>query len=61
LLEADLLKILNSAGFTQAEIVQHHAIFEGATHPSSALEFGTKGISLRAFKNSFPGFGQLKK
>jgi hypothetical protein len=59
LLEADLIKAVNSAGFTKAQIIQHHSIFEGVPKPSSALEFGTKGISLRALKNSFPVFEQM--
>gem|GEM_PF-3977328 len=35
-----------------AEILERHAIFQDVPHPSSALEFGTKGISLRAMKNN---------
>jgi hypothetical protein len=44
------MRAVNSAGFAEAAIRQHHAIFEDVPHPSDALEFGTKGISLRAMK-----------
>lgn len=33
-----------------AEIVQKHNIFEGVPRPSSALDYGTQGVSLRARK-----------
>lgn len=33
--------------------------FKDVPHPSSALEFGTKGISLRALKNSLKSIGGL--
>lgn len=48
--EADLLDAVGAAGFEEAEIVQKHDIFADVHNPSSALEFGTIGISLRARK-----------
>jgi hypothetical protein len=44
------LKAVHDAGFIEAAIRHYHDIFEDVPHPSSALEFGTKGISLRALK-----------
>jgi hypothetical protein len=41
---------VNAAGFEFAEIVARHDIFADVPNPSSAMEFGTKGISLRARK-----------
>jgi hypothetical protein len=41
---------VSAAGFEDAQIVKQHNIFEGVPKPSSALEFGTRGISLRARK-----------
>jgi len=41
---------VSASGFENAEIVQKHDIFEGVPNPSSALEYGTQGISLRARK-----------
>lgn len=49
--EAELLKIVKAAGFIEAEVVQKHNIFEDVPNPSSALDFGTIGISLRARKS----------
>jgi hypothetical protein len=45
---------VNAAGFENAEIVQKHNIFQDVSNPSSALEFGTQGISLRARKPNWP-------
>jgi len=42
--------MLKNAGFDQVEIREYHPIFEDVPNPSSALEFGTKGISLKALK-----------
>jgi hypothetical protein len=42
---------MSAAGFMEAEIVEKHNIFEGVPNPSSALDFGTIGISLRARKS----------
>jgi hypothetical protein len=44
------MKAIHGAGFAEAEIRHYHAIFEDVPHPSDALEFGTRGISLRAMK-----------
>jgi len=41
---------MSTAGFEGAEIVQKHNIFTEVPNPSSALEFETVGISLRAHK-----------
>jgi len=41
---------VGAAGFENAEIVEKHNIFEGVPNPSSALDYGTRGISLRANK-----------
>jgi hypothetical protein len=41
---------VSAAGFEDAEIVQKHNIFADVPDPSSALEFGTQGLSLRARK-----------
>jgi hypothetical protein len=38
------------AGFEKAVIVKKHDIFVDVPNPSSAMEFGTKGVSLRARK-----------
>ena len=48
--EADLLKAVNTAGFKDAAIVEKHDIFADVPNPSSAMKFGTLGISLRARK-----------
>jgi len=42
---------VSASGFENAEIVQKHHIFEGVPNPSSALDFGTQGVSLRANKH----------
>jgi hypothetical protein len=42
---------MNASGFIEAEIVQKHNIFEDVPNPSSALDFGTLGISLKARKS----------
>ena len=47
---AELLSAVSASGFENAEIVQKHNIFEGVANPSSALDFGTQGVSLRANK-----------
>jgi hypothetical protein len=39
---------VRAAGFVDVEIVRKFDIFEGAPKRSSALEFGTQGITLRA-------------
>jgi hypothetical protein len=44
------LSAVRGAGFIKAAIRQYHDVFEDVPHPSSALEFGTRGISLRAIK-----------
>jgi hypothetical protein len=44
------MNAVHRAGFTEAVIGRYHAVFEDVPHPSDALEFGTKGISLRALK-----------
>jgi len=44
------LSAIKASGFEKAEIVQTHTIFEDVPNPSSAQEFGTKGVSFRAFK-----------
>jgi len=41
---------VNAAGFADAVIVEKHDIFADVPNPSSAMAFGTKGISLRARK-----------
>jgi hypothetical protein len=41
---------VTGAGFEDAPIVKKHDIFADVPNPSSALEFGTQGISLRARK-----------
>jgi len=41
---------VSAAGFENAEIVERHDIFEGVPDPSSALKYGTQGVSLRARK-----------
>jgi hypothetical protein len=41
---------VSASGFEHAKIVQEHNIFEGVPNPSSALDYGTKGVSLRARK-----------
>jgi hypothetical protein len=46
----DLLNVTRAVGFIEAQIVQRYDIFEDVPHPSDALEFGTRGISLRARK-----------
>jgi hypothetical protein len=45
---------VGAAGFEKAEIVQKHNIFQDVPNPSSALEFGTQGISLQARKPKWP-------
>ena len=47
---ADLLNAVNAAGFKDAVIVKKHDIFADVPNPSSAMAFGTKGISLQARK-----------
>jgi len=42
---------VSASGFENAEIVQKHNIFEGVANPSSSLDFGTQGVSLRANKH----------
>lgn len=41
---------MTTAGFEGATIVQKHNIFEDVADPSSALKFGTIGISAKATK-----------
>jgi len=41
---------MKTAGFEDAVIVEKHDIFADVPNPSSAMAFGTKGISLRACK-----------
>jgi len=41
---------VNAAGFEDAVIVEKHDIFADVPNPSSAMAFGTNGISLRARK-----------
>jgi hypothetical protein len=41
---------VSAAGFEDAEIVERYDIFEGVPDPSSALKYGTQGVSLRARK-----------
>jgi hypothetical protein len=41
---------MSAAGFNDIQIAKQHNIFEGVPNPSSALEFGTRGVSLRARK-----------
>jgi hypothetical protein len=41
---------VSAAGFQEGEIVEKHNVFEGIPNPSSALEFGTQGVSFRARK-----------
>jgi hypothetical protein len=41
---------LKEAGFEDAAVVEKHNIFADVPNPSSAMEFGTLGISLRARK-----------
>jgi hypothetical protein len=41
---------MSAAGFEDAAIIQKNDIFADVPNPSSALEFGTIGISLRASK-----------
>jgi hypothetical protein len=48
--EADLLSAVSASGFENVEIVKKHNIFEDVPNPSSALEYGTQGVSLRARK-----------
>ena len=47
--ESDLRKEVRKE-YANAEVVQKHDIFEGVPNPSSALDYGTRVISLRALK-----------
>jgi hypothetical protein len=49
--EVDLLKSVQQSGFENVEIRHRHNIFEGVPNPSSALDYGTIGISLSAQKS----------
>jgi len=40
----------NAVGFKDAEIVKQHDMFADVPNPSSAMAFGTRGVSLRARK-----------
>lgn len=44
------MKVFHDTGFEEVQIRGRHAIFVDVPKPSSALEFGTIGISLRATK-----------
>ncbi len=44
---------MSAAGFENAEIVERYNIFDDVPDPSSALEFGTQGVSLRAYKPDY--------
>jgi hypothetical protein len=44
------LKVFSEAGYENIKIQKRHDIFEDVPNPSSALEFGTRGISMRAQK-----------
>ncbi len=41
---------MRAVGFEDAEIIEKYNIFDDVPEPSSALSFGTLGISLRARK-----------
>jgi hypothetical protein len=45
-----LIGALRAAGFEGAEIVHRYNNYEGVPDPSEALDFGTHGISFRAYK-----------
>jgi hypothetical protein len=40
--------LVKQSGFENVEIQHRHDIFEDVPNPSSALDYGTVGISLRA-------------
>jgi hypothetical protein len=42
---------VSAAGFENAEIVERYNVFDDVPDPSSALDYGTQGISLRARKS----------
>jgi hypothetical protein len=50
LLEADLLSAVSAAGFEDVEIIEKYNIFDDVPEPSSALSFGTLGVSFRGRK-----------
>jgi hypothetical protein len=41
---------VRAAGFEDAEIVQKHATFADVPDPSSAMKYGTQGVTFRARK-----------
>jgi hypothetical protein len=45
-----LITSIRAAGFEDVEVVKVHDIYASVPDPSSALDFGTKGISFRARK-----------
>jgi len=46
-----LIRSVRAAGFSEIEIVRKYPnLFVGVPDPSSALEFGTQGVSFRARK-----------
>ena len=45
-----LINAVTLAGFEDAVVAHKHNIFEDVPDPSSAMKFGTQGISLRALK-----------
>jgi hypothetical protein len=49
-LDIELLSAVRAAGFEDGEIVYRYNNYEDVPDPSSALEFGTQGISFRARK-----------
>jgi len=49
-LDIELLSAVRAAGFEAGEVVYRYNNYVDVPDPSSALEFGTEGISLRAQK-----------
>jgi hypothetical protein len=49
-LDIELLSAVRAAGFEEGQIVYRYNSYVDVPDPSSALEFGTQGISLRARK-----------
>ncbi len=48
-MEAELQSIVEASGFEGFEITWRADVFSGAPQESSAADFGTKGITFRAF------------